>query len=64
MRKPLFGADIELRNIFDNPGNSIEELQMQVKTIASTLCAVVNFINDDLPGHVAKELVDAHRRRS
>lgn len=60
--KPFIGGTaMDLESIAENPGQTIEELQKQVKFLAQTLRGVVSFINDDLAGHVVKELERAKR---
>ena len=54
----------ELNKIINNPGTSIEELKGQVKTLATLLLDIENFINYDLANAVEKEIARKTRLRS
>ncbi len=45
-----------LRNVAENPGSSIEELQEQVKTLAQIMADVVQFLDNDLAGKIVADI--------
>lgn len=65
MKRP-FSAHLEqeLKNIYNNPGSSIEELQDSTKKLADTLATVVAFLNDDLAKSILQDLENKHKMRS
>ena len=64
MNKHFIAAEPRLRQIVDNPGKTVEELQEQVKTLASIITSVTKFIDGDLAEQIMNDLETKERLRS
>jgi|MTBAKMStandDraft_1061839.scaffolds.fasta_scaffold03865_8 hypothetical protein len=64
MPKNFAKTILDARNIANNPGRTVEELQEQVKKLAQAIQDIARFLDDDLAGHILHEIDRKNRFRS
>lgn len=53
-----------LNSIIKNPGETVEELQNNVRILAATMDDVIRFLDSDLAGRILRDLKYKEKRRS